>query len=235
MPPSPVEIVFVGSERPHARVAPRPRPAAVPAGAVCVGAVFDQEDPLGPAELGDPVDVERDVAADVDDERRARLVPTYLGLEVREGHAEVFAVAIDVLDRRAGRADGERIGEEGIRRTEHDVTRHLGGCERGERCARPAGRRDGGEAVPFGPGLLERLRDRALRPHLAVDDPVPERMQPRAVARVEPDRESVELDRGTCCQQETLRQRYCARPDAILRETRQPSIGPLRPLSREAP
>ena len=53
---------------------PRSRPAAVPVGAVRVGAVLDQEDALGAAELGDPLDIERDVAADVDDERRARLV-----------------------------------------------------------------------------------------------------------------------------------------------------------------
>ena len=98
MPPSPVEIVLVGRERPHARVAAGARPPPVPRGAVRVRAVLDQEDPFGRQQLGDLLDLERDVAADVDEERGPRPVACDLRLEVGERHAEVVAVAVDELD-----------------------------------------------------------------------------------------------------------------------------------------
>src|SRR6266849_1345243 len=49
-------------ERPDARVAPRSRAAAMPARSVRMSAVLDQENPLGSAEVGDSLDVEREVA-----------------------------------------------------------------------------------------------------------------------------------------------------------------------------
>ena len=107
-----------------------------------VGAVLDQDDPLGAAELDDPVDVERDVAADVDDHHRGRLVLVHLPLEVVERHAEVVAVAVDELDLRAGRDDRERRGHERVRRAEDGLAAQLEELERSERRAGPARRRD---------------------------------------------------------------------------------------------
>src|SRR5439155_25410258 len=52
-------------EGPDARVAPGPRAAAVPARPMCVTAVLDQENPLSSTKLGDSLDVEGAVAADV--------------------------------------------------------------------------------------------------------------------------------------------------------------------------
>ena len=78
-----------------------PGAAAVPLGAVRVCAVLDQDDPLAPAELGDLVGLEGEVAADVDEEDRARLVLAHLALEIFERHAKVVAVAVDELDVRA--------------------------------------------------------------------------------------------------------------------------------------
>ena len=66
-----------------------------------VGAVLDQDDPLGAAERRDPLDLEGDVAADVDEDHRGGLVLVHLPLEVVERHAEVVAVAVDELDLRA--------------------------------------------------------------------------------------------------------------------------------------
>jgi len=49
-----------------------------------VGAVLEQENSLGSAVLGDALDVESDVAADVDEHGRSRLVPLGPALEVLE-------------------------------------------------------------------------------------------------------------------------------------------------------
>ena len=57
----------------------RPGRRAVPVGAVGVGAVLEQEDPVVAAVGGDPLGVEGDVAADVDEDRGPRLVPLGLG------------------------------------------------------------------------------------------------------------------------------------------------------------
>ena len=85
-------------ERPDACVARCPRTAAMPARSVCVSAVLDQENPLGSAELGDLLDVECDVSADVDEDRSARLVRSGLLLEVFERHAQIGSVAVHELD-----------------------------------------------------------------------------------------------------------------------------------------
>ena len=70
MPPSPVEIVFVGAndQMPASPHVPARRPFHERA--VRVRAVLDQDDPLAAAEPRDPLDVEGDVAADVDEQRR---------------------------------------------------------------------------------------------------------------------------------------------------------------------
>ena len=59
--------------------------------------------PSAPAELGDALDLERDVAADVDEERRARPMLERLGLEIRERDAQVVAVAVHERDLGTGR------------------------------------------------------------------------------------------------------------------------------------
>ena len=89
-------------ERVDAGVAVAAGPAAAPLGAVGVGAVLEQEDPVVAAVGGDPLGVEGDVAADVDEDRGLGPVPLGLGLEVGERHAEVLAVAVDELDLGAG-------------------------------------------------------------------------------------------------------------------------------------
>ncbi len=150
-------------ERPDARVAEGSRLAAVPRGTVGVGAVLEQDDPLGPAELDDPVDVERDVAADVDDHRRRRLVQRDLPLEVVERHAEVGAIAVDELDPRAGRQHRERRGHERVRRAEDGLAAQLEELERREGRARPAGGGDRRQSVPRRPACSRRP-SRAARP-----------------------------------------------------------------------
>src|SRR5262249_61060817 len=71
-------------ERVRARVAPAPRPASVPARPVGVGAVLEQEDPLAAPVLAEALELERDVAADVDDDGGARPALARLALEVLE-------------------------------------------------------------------------------------------------------------------------------------------------------
>ncbi len=65
-------------------VAVGPGLAPVPARAMRMRAVLDQEDPVLLAVGGDPLHLEGDVAADVHEERRLWLVPLGLGLEVGE-------------------------------------------------------------------------------------------------------------------------------------------------------
>ena len=58
--------------------------------------------PSDAAVRGDLLDVERDVAADVDEEDGMRPVLVHLALEVVERHAQVVPVAVDELDAAAG-------------------------------------------------------------------------------------------------------------------------------------
>ena len=120
-----------------------------------VGAVLDQDDPLGVAQLDDPVDVERDVAADVDEEDGGRLVLVHLPLEIVERHAEVIAVAVDELDLRADLDARERRRHERVRGAEDGLAAQLEELERSERRSGPGRRRHRGQPVPGRPGLLE--------------------------------------------------------------------------------
>jgi len=65
-----------------------------------------------------------------------------------------------------------------------------------ERRARPAVERHALDAVPPGPRLLEFGGQRPLAPPVGVEDPVPQLVQPRAVAVVEADREAREIRRN---------------------------------------
>ena len=154
-----------------------------------VGAVLDQEDPFGAAELGDAIAVEGDVAADVDEHRRPGPVLVHRTLEIGEGHAQVFAVAVDERDAPAGVQHGQRGGHEGVGRHEHRLPGHARELERGEGGPGPAGEDDGAQAVPGAPRRLEAPGHVPLRPLLRSDDLVPQLVQPGAVAQVEADRE----------------------------------------------
>ena len=122
-----------------------------------VRAVLDQEDPFGPAQGGDPLDVERDVTADVHDDRRARAVARDLRLEVRERQAQVLAVAVHERHRGAGMQGGQRRRHERIRRAQDRLAAHARERERRERRPRPAGERHRVQAVPRRPRRLEAL------------------------------------------------------------------------------
>ncbi len=165
----------------------------MPRRAVGVRAVLDQRDPLGTAVGGDLLDVERDVAADVHQENGMRLVLVDLALEVVERHAEVVPVAVDELDPAAGGLDRQWCGHERVRGAEDGSPAHLEEFEGGERGAGPVAHRDGGEAVPGAPRVLELAGDRALRPLLGIERGLPEGMQTHAVAVVEADGERIEV------------------------------------------
>ena len=174
-------------EGPHADVAEHSAAPAVPLGAVRVGAVLEQEDSLAAAEVGDPLGIEREMAADVHEERSLGPVRVDLALEVFEGHAEVVAVAVDELHAcaRGDRCQGRC--HEAVRGAEHGLPANacpLEGCERG---ARPAVERHPVAAVPARPRRFELPRQLAFRPLVRVEDPLPERVHPRPVALVEPD------------------------------------------------
>jgi hypothetical protein len=161
-----------------------------------VGAVLEQEDPVGAAIPGDPLRVEGDVAADVDEDRRPRPVALGAALEVLERHAEVLAVAIDELDLGTGGDRRQRRGHEGVGGAEHGLATYAGELERGEGAAGPARDADAGQAVPLGPACLEGVQLRPLRPLLGVEHLGPEVEQPAAVTVVEPDREPRRVGSG---------------------------------------
>ena len=73
-----------------------------------VRAVLEQEDPVLRAVGRDLLGLERDMAADVDQDRRLGLVLLGLALEVGERHAEVVAVAVDELHVGARADRGQR-------------------------------------------------------------------------------------------------------------------------------
>ncbi len=155
-----------------------------------VRAVLEQEDPVVSAVGGDLLGLERDVAADVDEERRLGLVLLGLALEVVERHAEVVAVAVDELHLGAGADRRKRRRHECVGRAQHRLPLHLREVQRGQRAARPARGRDGGNLVPRLPRLLEAGRHVGLGPAVRVEYLVDQRVKPRAVAMVEPDREA---------------------------------------------
>ena len=158
-----------------------------------VGAVLDQEDALGAAELRDALDVEGDVAPDVNEERCAGPVREGLGLEVGERCAEVVTIAVDEDDLRAGGPRRQRGRHERVRRTEHGAAADPGELERRKRRARPAARRDRRQVVPAVPGRFERLDQRALRPALRRERLIPELVQTGPIALIEADGEGAEL------------------------------------------
>ena len=101
-------------ERVDAGVAEAARLAPVPIGAVGMGTVLEQEDPVVLTVGGDPLRIEGEMATDVHEDRRPRLQPLRLGLEILEGHAEVAAVAVDELDLGPRVDRGERSRHEGV-------------------------------------------------------------------------------------------------------------------------
>ena len=158
-----------------------------------VRAVLDQGDALASAERGDPLDVEGEVAADVDEEDGARAVLMHLALEVVERHAQVVAVAVDEFDARPGVQRGQRRRHERVRRAEHGLAGHAGPGQGGERRTGPPVEGHALDAVPARPRFLELGRERALAPAVGVEDPVPELVEPRPVTVVEADREPGEI------------------------------------------
>ena len=87
----------------------------------------------------DRLRLEREMAADVDEERRARLVALRLGLEVGERHTQVLAVAVDELHGRRRRP----IAASGVAMNVFDGHSTVSPCtprevQRGQRAAGPA-------------------------------------------------------------------------------------------------
>ena len=183
-------------ERPDPGVAPRPAAPPVPVRAVGVRAVLDQEDALSSAELGDLLDLEGDVPADVDDERGAGTVPPRLLLEVGERHAEVVAVAVDELDVRSRSQGEERRRHERVGRAEDGLPADAGELEGGQRGAAPAREGHCVQLVPGGPRRLELRHQLPLGPALGVEHPVPQLVEPRAIAVVEANRKAIEGSMG---------------------------------------
>ena len=186
-------------ERVDAGVAVGAGAGPVPVGAVGVGAVLEQEDPVVAAIGGDPLRVEGDVAADVDQDRGPRLVLLGLALEVLERHAEVLAVAVDELDRGAGADRGQGRRHEGVGRDEHRLALDAGVLERGQGAAGPAREAEARQLVPLRPALLEGLQLRPLGPLLGIEHLVPELEEPGTVTMVEPDRELGRVRPGCVC------------------------------------
>ena len=158
-----------------------------------VGAVLDQEDPVLGAVGGDLLDLERDVAADVDEERRPRLVLLGGALEVGERHAQVVAVAVDELDLRARADRGQRRGHEGVGRAQHRLALDSGEVQRGQRAAGPAAQGHRRRLVVGLPRRLEAGVEIGLGPAVGVQDLVDQRMQARPIAVVEPDGKAREV------------------------------------------
>jgi hypothetical protein len=159
---------------------------------VGVRAVLEKEDALGTTELGDRLDVERDVSSDVDHEYCAGPMLGDLSLEIRERQAKVLAVAVHEFDLPAGVDHGERRRHERVRRTEHGLALDARVRERGERAPGPTRKRDRRETVPATPARLESRRQISFGPPVRIENGVPELVQTRAIAMVESDGEAVD-------------------------------------------
>ena len=91
---------------------------------------------------GDRLALERDVAADVDEHARARLVLGDRGLDLDERGAQVVSVAVDEDRLAAGGHDRERRRHERVGGAQHRLAAHARELERGERAAGPRAERD---------------------------------------------------------------------------------------------
>ena len=153
-----------------------------------------------------------------------------------ERHAEVLAVAVDELDVRAGVERRERRRHERVRRAENRLAADAGPLERGERGARPAVEGNGPEPVPGRPLTLELGGELALRPALGIEHAIPEPVQERAVAVVEPDRETARArSRGLGPASRTTlypRPAGLARTERTLNRSVSSVPQPVRPASR---
>src|ERR1700742_4612100 len=136
------------------------------------------------------------MAADVDEDRGARLELLRLALEVLEGHAEVVAPTVDKLDLGAGADRGERRRHEGVRRAEHRLAFDARELQCGERPAGPTGEADAGELVPLFPAFLEGLQLLPLGPLLGVEHLGPELEEAGTISMIEADREFGHVGHG---------------------------------------
>ena len=125
-------------------------------------------------------------------ENRGRAVPAHLALEVLERHAQVVAVAVDEL---TGRPPAARIAS-GVAMKVFDGHSTVSPRTPAHSSAASAAPVQplATASAPFQAAHAPRsARQLALGPALGVDHVVPERVQTRAVAMVEADREAREL------------------------------------------
>ena len=102
-----------------------------------VGAVLEQEDPVLAAQPGDLLALEREMAADVDQEAGARAVLLDLRRDVLGRRAQVLAIAVDEDGPAPGGDDGQRRRHERVRRAQDGLALHPGVAQRGECAAAP--------------------------------------------------------------------------------------------------
>ena len=160
---------------------------------MCVRAILDQEDALAAAERGDALDVERDVAADVHEERRARTVAlrAFASKSANDAQRSSRLQSTNTTSAPAAcAASGVAMNVlEG-----HSTVAPRTSANSSAASAAPDQLAIATAGSPFHalPGRLERLHDRSLRPALRREDLVPERVQAGAIALVEADCERAE-------------------------------------------
>ena len=148
--------------------------------------------PLG-AVVGDLLDLERDMAADVDQHRGPRLVL----LEPWPRSRQRTCTGPRGCSRRTRRArprhGRERRGHERVRGTQHRLPRDPRKVKRRQRAAGPARHSHRRDPVLLGPGGLEARHHGRLGPPVGVDDLIDQRVEPSAIAGIEADREPGEV------------------------------------------
>ena len=191
-----MEIVFVGAndQIPASPNVPGRRPFHSAPCAWAQSSISD--DPLAAAELRDPLGIEGDVAADVHEERRPRPVLVHLPLEVVERHAEVVAVAVDELDARA-RADRAQSGVAMNVFDGHSTVSPRTPAHSSAASAAPVQPLNATASRPFQPAQApsNSFVSSPSDHWFAVEDPLPEGVQARAVALVEADGEAGKVGR----------------------------------------
>ena len=187
-------------ERVDAGVAEAAGPVAVPVGAVGVGAVLEQEDPVVATVGGDPLGVEGDVAADVDEDRGARLVA--LGLAPRSPRRTCRGRSR--LQSTNSTSAPAPIAASGVAMKVLDGQSTVSPrtpANSSAASAPPAQLERPRLGSPFHsrPALLEGLELRALRPLLGIEHLGPQLEEPGTVTVIEPDRELGRVGPGCLC------------------------------------
>jgi len=100
--------------------------------------VFDENNSLLGAVLGDLLDIEREVATNVDDPREARMISIDRFPKGARGHTQIVLTTVYELDSASSPPGNKRYGHVGVGWTQYDSIAHVEELKHGKSSSSPA-------------------------------------------------------------------------------------------------